>query len=144
MQVLTFDSERCVGCHICEEVCSDTWFKTTDVEKSSIRILDEGTGPLQAVFCIQCGECIDVCPTKALYRDRKGIVRLRKKLCVGCLSCVGFCPYEAMFYHPDQLEPFKCISCGQCVKECPADALAIVEEPTPQPTVTEQWETVVG
>jgi len=144
MNVLSFDPERCVGCYICEEVCAETWFKTTDREKSSIRILDEGTGPLKAVFCVQCGECIDVCPTKALYRDRKGIVRLRKKLCVGCLSCVGFCPYEAMFYHPDHLEPFKCIVCGQCVKECPADALSIVEEAAPAPTVTEQWETVAG
>jgi Fe-S-cluster-containing dehydrogenase component len=129
MKVLSYDPELCVGCHICEEVCSDTWFKVTDVEKSSIRILEEGeNADLSAVFCNQCGACIEVCPTEALYRDKKGIVRIRKKLCVGCLSCVGFCPYAAMFFHSDQTEPFKCIACGQCVKECPADALAIVDQ----------------
>ncbi len=133
MKVLSYNPERCVGCHTCEEVCSDTWFKVTDAEKSSIRIHDDsGSGPLRAVYCVQCGDCIAVCPTEALSRDKKGIVRIQKKLCVGCLSCVGFCPYSAMFYHPDQTEPFKCIACGQCAKTCPADALEIVEVETPR------------
>ena len=132
MKVLSFDPELCVGCHICEETCSDTWFKVTDPQKSSIRIYDDdGEGLLRAVFCNQCGACIAVCPTEALYRDKNGIVRIRKKQCVGCLSCVGFCPYLVMFYHPDQVEPFKCIACGKCADECPADALAIVEVETP-------------
>jgi carbon-monoxide dehydrogenase iron sulfur subunit len=132
MKVLSFDPELCVGCHICEETCSDTWFKVTDPQKSSIRIYDDdGEGLLRAAFCNQCGACIAVCPTEALYRDKNGIVRIRKKQCVGCLSCVGFCPYLVMFYHPDQVEPFKCIACGKCADECPADALAIVEVETP-------------
>jgi len=128
MQVLSFDPELCVGCYVCEEVCSETWFKTADAEKSSIRIYDDEDGNLGAVFCNQCGECIVVCPTEALYRDKKGIVRRRKKLCVGCLACVGFCPQQAMFYHPDQAEPFKCIVCGKCVEECPAEALAVIDK----------------
>jgi len=131
MKVLTFDSDACVGCYICEEVCSETWFKVKDAEKSRIRIIEEEGEEgvvLNAVLCNQCGECIEVCPTEALLRDKQGIVRLRRKICVGCLSCVGFCPYAAMFHHPDQDEPFKCIACGQCVDECPADALAIIEK----------------
>jgi len=134
MKVLSYHVDLCVGCRICEEVCSETWFKTTDAKKSSIRIHIDDGGHLSAVFCNQCGECITVCPTEALYRDKRGIVRIQKKLCVGCLSCVGFCPYLAMFYHADQPEPFKCIACGKCAEECPADALAIVEvETTPSP-----------
>lgn len=127
MKVLSHDPELCIGCHTCEEVCSEAWFKVAAAEKSSIRIHDE-EGNLSAVFCNQCGECIEVCPTEALYRDKKGIVRVRKKLCVGCLSCVGFCPYLAMFHHPDQTEPFKCIVCGKCADECPAGALAVVDK----------------
>lgn len=128
MKSLSYDSELCVGCGICEETCSDSWFKVVDAEKSCIRIA--GSTELTATYCVQCGECIDVCPTEALSRDKRGIVRLKKSLCVGCLSCVGFCPYLAMFHHPDQSEPFKCIACGRCVKECPADALAIVDVET--------------
>ena len=135
MKVLSYDPEICVGCHTCEEVCSETWFKTTDVEKSSIRISEakkNGEVTVSAVYCVQCGECIDVCPTEALYQDRRGIVRVRKKLCVGCLSCVGFCPYLAMYYHREQTEPFKCIACGKCADECPAEALAIVDVESPR------------
>ncbi len=139
MKVLSYDPELCVGCCVCEETCSETWFKVVDSEKSSIRIQDDGQTLLHATFCNQCGACIEVCPTEALYRDKRGIVRLRKKLCVGCLSCVGFCPYGAMFHHADQEEPFKCIACGKCVAECPNEALAIVDitdiesPPPPQP-----------
>jgi Fe-S-cluster-containing dehydrogenase component len=136
MKVLSYRPELCVGCHVCEEVCSHTWFKVTDVEKSRIRIQITEEGPLQAVHCVQCGDCIQVCPTEALYRDRRGIVRFRKNLCVGCLSCVGFCSYEAMFMHPDEEEPFNCIACGLCVKECPAEALAIID--VEEPAVTEE------
>jgi carbon-monoxide dehydrogenase iron sulfur subunit len=134
MKVLSYDPELCVGCHTCEEVCSETWFKVTDAEKSSIRIYeemkDDGEVSVSAIYCVQCGECVDICPSEALYQDKRGIVRLRKKLCVGCLSCVGICPYTAMYTHDDQMEPFKCISCGKCADECPAEALAIVEVET--------------
>ena len=46
MKVLSYDPELCVGCYICEEVCSDTWFKVADAEKSSIRIHENGEGNL--------------------------------------------------------------------------------------------------
>ncbi len=127
MKVLSYDPELCVGCYVCEEVCSETWHKVTDAAKSNIRIHDDDEGVLNANYCVQCGECIEVCPAEALSRDKRGIVRLKKKLCVGCLTCVGFCPYLAMRHHQDQIEPFKCIACGKCAKECPAEALAIVE-----------------
>ena len=133
MKVLSYDAGLCTGCYICEEVCSETWHKVNDAEKSNIRIHDDGDGNLSAVYCVQCGDCIEVCPSDALYRDKKGIVRVRKKLCVGCLSCVGFCPYLAMRYHADQTEPFKCIACGNCAKECPAEALAVVEAESSSP-----------
>ena len=56
MKVLSYDPERCVGCYVCEEVCSNTWFKVTDAAKSSIRIHDEGNGPLIATYCVQAGD----------------------------------------------------------------------------------------
>ena len=127
MKLLSYDAAECVGCGVCEVVCSESWFKISDRRLSRIRIDDVAQRDLSAVFCNQCGACIGVCPTAALYRDKRGIVRLRKKLCVGCLSCVGFCPFGAMFYHSEWPEPFNCIACGLCVDECPADVLASVE-----------------
>ncbi len=132
MRVLSYNVERCVACHTCEEVCSDTFFKEVNAEKSKIRIYGDVDAP-RAEFCNQCGACIDVCPTKALARDKRGVVRLEEALCVGCLSCIGFCPYAVMFWHADETVPFKCIACGVCARECPEEALEIMDVDTPLP-----------
>jgi carbon-monoxide dehydrogenase iron sulfur subunit len=130
MKVLSFIPELCVGCHVCEEVCSETWFKVVDPARSRIRIIEKD-GSMSALYCVQAGDCIAVCPVNALSRNKQGIVLLKKKECVGCLSCVGFCPYGAMFFHPDETTPFKCVACGKCAEACPAGALEIVEVETP-------------
>ncbi len=140
MKVLAARPELCSACGICEEVCSETFFKVADREKSSIRVTVEGK-ECSIAFCNQCGECIAVCPTSALYRAKNGLVRLRKEDCVGCLACVGFCPNMVMYITADESVPFKCIACGKCVKECPTDALYMVEVDVPPP-VTEMTRSI--
>lgn len=146
MRVLVFDSNRCDGTRVCEETCSQTWFKEANAAKSAIRIYERKGQPgrYAANVCNQCGECIDVCPTMALKRDKRGIVRIDKKLCVGCLSCVGFCTILAMRVHPDSTVPFKCVACGQCAKQCPTGALSIPDLPDSALTETEKRLRVVA
>lgn len=130
MKVLLKNNELCIGCKTCETTCSSLWFKEDNPILSRIKIAEEGNS-FNINACNQCGECIDVCPTEAIYRDKNGIVRINENDCVGCLSCVGFCPSQSMFYAPKVNKPFKCIACGACVKTCPTDALSIGEEDTP-------------
>ena len=137
MKVLVFDPALCAAQLGCEETCSRTWFKQVDHNKSAIRIIT-AEGKSAANICTQCGQCIDVCPTLALQRDKQGIVRINKNLCVGCLSCVGFCPYGAMRILPDSTTPFKCVACGACVKTCPTGALAVIDLPDAPLTATEK------
>jgi Fe-S-cluster-containing hydrogenase component 2 len=146
MRVLVFNPELCDGCGICEETCSQTYFKVADRAHSAIRISEApgSPGSYQALVCSQCGECIDVCPTLAIDRDKRGIVRIRKADCVGCLSCVGFCPLLAMQVPPDGVVPFKCVACGKCAEACPTGALAVEELPDAGPTRTEQLQKAVA
>ncbi|MEW6622486.1 MAG: 4Fe-4S dicluster domain-containing protein [Bacillota bacterium] len=122
MKVLKAKAELCDGCGRCELVCSQVWFKEEDRSKSAIKI-EENSADYDINVCSQCGDCIEVCPTVAIYRNKAGVVLIDKEKCVGCFSCIGFCPTLSMRWHKDYLEPFKCIACGRCAKECPTGAL---------------------
>lgn len=127
MKYLAKNPELCIQCGACEQACSDAYFKENNREKSRIRI-NEDEFLEKIVACTQCGVCIDICQVEALYRDDKGIVRLKADKCVGCFMCVGFCPELAIFAHEEHIEPFKCIACGICVKACPTGAIYIADE----------------
>lgn len=124
MKKISKINDLCLGCTRCEQVCSELYYKQNNRDKSSIRIRSTNGG-YSINVCSQCGVCVEICPAAAIYRDKNGVIRIKKDLCVGCLICVGFCPEEAMFQHDDYLEPFKCVACGQCVQECPAGAISI-------------------
>jgi len=51
--------------------------------------------------CTQCGVCVTVCPTEALFiPDReKMIVEFDVNKCTGCELCVPACPVRAMEVH---------------------------------------------
>ncbi|MEW5720277.1 MAG: 4Fe-4S dicluster domain-containing protein [Chloroflexota bacterium] len=136
MKILAVKPELCNGCGACEEICAKTFFKVTDRNKSTIRVAKIAEGKYRVDFCDQCGECIAVCPTQALYRIKNGIVRIREKDCVGCVACIGFCPTFVMYAVPDDIVPIKCIACGKCVDVCPTNALFMTEVEIPAP-VTE-------
>ena len=125
MKILHFEKELCIGCHSCEEACATLYFKTPDITKARLKIVERVDDFNEAILCNQCGECIDVCPEDALYKAKNGITRMHKDICVGCLMCVGYC--KSFMYHDEMVEPFKCVSCGHCTRNCPTGALTMVE-----------------
>ena len=127
MKYLKANAELCIGCHTCEEVCAELFFKEKNIEKSAIRILEKEKG-YEIIICNQCGVCIPLCPAQALSVNSQGVVILNKKDCSGCLICVAECPCDVMRYHVDENAPIKCIACGACVKKCPVNALEIFIE----------------
>ncbi|MBB4301452.1 pyruvate formate lyase activating enzyme [Rhodobium orientis] len=48
----------------------------------------------RASSCIRCGQCVPVCPTKALSRENPGFVDRDK--CVKCGTCTKVCPTDAL------------------------------------------------
>jgi len=127
MRKLATDSSKCIGCGVCERVCSKVFYKSEDREKSAIRITLCENGGYSIAVCDQCGVCKEMCQIMALKTAHSGVVQINKKLCVGCLVCVGECLRDYMFYNDELPTPFKCVACGSCAAQCPAGALAIVE-----------------
>ena len=139
MRFLSVKAERCTGCSLCEQTCSETWFHQADRARSAIQVLCGDPAGHTIIVCDQCGDCIDICPTGAISRRANGVVRVDKALCVGCLSCVAFCDTWAMRTHRDEFYPFKCVACGKCAAACPEDVLSIeIDEATPL-SETQRW-----
>ena len=54
---LTFDSEKCIGCGRCVEVCPHGVFDIIDDNKA--QIIDKD-------LCMECGACVMNCPAEAI------------------------------------------------------------------------------
>ena len=128
MKYLGKNEALCTKCGQCEDCCSEAFFKTKDAAKSCIRVQKDAAESAAITVCTQCGVCIEICPIQAIFKDKNGVVRIKKDICVGCFMCVGFCPEDAMRQHDDEIEPFKCIACGLCVKACPSEAIFILDK----------------
>lgn len=46
--------------------------------------------------CIECGACISLCPTDALYFDEALRLTFSYEKCIGCLLCLDSCPRRAI------------------------------------------------
>lgn len=54
--------------------------------------------PNKTERCIECGDCIEVCPTKAISRDEEGTIVTQIMQCIKCCACVRACPVEGRFF----------------------------------------------
>jgi len=127
-QFLYADPTECVGCRICEMVCSFHWEKTLNPKKARIRVRRVDPGLDIVVACRNCAEpwCVEACPEDALRRNKKGIIVVDKKKCRGCGSCVEACPFGAIFLNPETQIAIKCIACGFCTSFCPVKTLRVL------------------
>lgn len=48
--------------------------------------------------CAVCGECLDLCPTNAIFINNDGCIDTDKMKCIKCCACVKECPNDARVF----------------------------------------------
>ncbi|RJQ09448.1 MAG: 4Fe-4S dicluster domain-containing protein [Bacillota bacterium] len=127
MKPLRLDRSLCVGCRLCEIVCSMRDEGTVNPKRARIRVPASFPLPAPPIFCRMCPrpKCAEACPTGAL--DAKDIRVLDRSKCDLCGACVKACPFEAIWKSPQEDVVLKCDLCGGdplCAPHCPTGALS--------------------
>lgn len=130
MKVLVFEPKKCIGCRLCEQICTMSHFEVTNPEKALIRVIRDHNKQLDlAIYCHSCSNapCITACKFEALSKNHKtNAIEVNKDNCVGCRSCIEQCPFAVPAMHPDEDYILICDLCGgdpECVKICPEQAI---------------------
>lgn len=117
------DISRCIGCRRCVYGCVDEnnqsrdpqvhWIQVLEMEKEhgvslhhSNLYYDHEEVPHDGHFylpvaCQQCKNppCTKVCPVKATWTEKDGIVVVDYNWCIGCRCCMSACPYGARHFN---------------------------------------------
>lgn len=57
---------------------------------------------ISAARCIECNQCVSVCPTNVFERVQDGVpVIARQSDCQTCFMCELYCPVDALYVAPD-------------------------------------------
>lgn len=133
------DQNRCIGCHACTVACKEENHVPVGVFRTWVKYIEKGQFPhtsrhFGVMRCNHCdaAPCIEICPTRALYRRFDGIVDFDSERCIGCKSCMQACPYDALYIDPNTNTAAKCNFCAHrietnlqpaCVIVCPTQAI---------------------
>jgi Fe-S-cluster-containing dehydrogenase component/formate-dependent nitrite reductase membrane component NrfD len=131
------DLRKCIGCHACTIACKAEHEIPVGVNRCWVKTVEQGTFPdtrrfFFPVLCNQCTDapCVRICPTRALFKRRDGIVDLSGESCIGCRACMEACPYDQLFIDPNTHTAEKCNFCANrvenellpaCVIVCPTE-----------------------
>jgi TPP-dependent indolepyruvate ferredoxin oxidoreductase alpha subunit len=131
-QSVQCDSDKCVGCDICEYVCSFEKEGVFNPLKSRIRSVRMNVTFNTAITCKACinAPCVAACPEDALNQSKQtGTVTVDEAKCKGCDWCIEACQYGALTLHPTTHKPLICDACGgdpKCIPACPESALSLM------------------
>ncbi|MGQ9552041.1 MAG: 4Fe-4S dicluster domain-containing protein [Candidatus Bathycorpusculaceae bacterium] len=135
---LDCDSDKCVGCGICEYACSYGREGVFSPLRSRIQVVKIGLHINMAITCRKCEDppCVSSCPKKALIQRQDGLIVVDEEKCNGCGWCVEACDFGAISIHPENKTALICDLCGaceclggpQCIQWCPEGALYLTDK----------------
>ena len=69
---------------------------TISLRQNEIQVNKKGRVILDKDICIDCGACVSLCPTDALYFKEDNSIDFEEDKCLGCLICIDSCPRGAI------------------------------------------------
>lgn len=133
-KVLVYEPKKCIGCRLCEQICSMTHYGVSNPTKACIRIIRDHQAQMDiATYCHGCSDapCITACNFDALSRDpNTNAILVDVDNCVACRNCIRECPYAAPSMHPNGDYVLICDLCGgqpECVNICPEKAIQYLD-----------------
>jgi len=133
------DQRKCIGCHACTVACKAEHDVPIGVYRTWVKYIEKGEFPNSRRYflvnrCNHCDDapCVAICPTRALFKRKDGIVDFDSSRCIGCKSCMQACPYDALYIDPYSHTAAKCNYCAHrteiglepaCVVVCPEHAI---------------------
>jgi Fe-S-cluster-containing hydrogenase component 2 len=131
---ISCDATKCVGCQLCEYICSFTKTGEFNTYRSRIRTVRADEILITAVACRTCenAPCVIACTRDALIQDPvTGLIEIDEERCDGCAWCIEACDFGAISINPESKLAEICDQCAdepegpQCVLWCPKDALEL-------------------
>jgi Fe-S-cluster-containing dehydrogenase component/formate-dependent nitrite reductase membrane component NrfD len=146
------DHNRCIGCHACTVACKEEHNVPVGVFRTWVKYIEKGEFPhtsrhFGVMRCNHCDDapCVEICPTRALFRRDDGIVDFDSSRCIGCKSCMQACPYDALYLDPNTHTAAKCNFCAHriemnlepaCVIVCPTRAIIAGDIDNPESNIS--------
>ncbi len=126
---------RCIGCRKCVYACMKENNTSRNPQIQYIRVLKlkkgaidlesashdypekEAADPNYVYMPVQCQQCrkppcVKVCPVKATWMEKDGLVVVDYNWCIGCRYCEAACPYHARRFNfsetailPEEINP---------------------------------------
>jgi Fe-S-cluster-containing dehydrogenase component/formate-dependent nitrite reductase membrane component NrfD len=147
------DHNRCIGCHACTVACKEEHNVPLGVFRTWVKYIEKGEFPYTSrhfgvMRCNHCDDapCVEICPTRALFRRNDGIVDFDNNRCIGCNSCMQACPYDALYLDPATHTAAKCNFCAHriemnlepaCVIVCPTQAIIAGDIDNPESVISQ-------
>lgn len=134
---VSFDPKKCVGCRVCEYVCSLEKTKAFNPTRSRIRAIRIYPHTNAALVCRLCEDapCVTACPRKALTQsEENGVILVNDDLCNGCGWCIEACDFGSLSLDPEKKVVRTCDLCATrqggpaCVEWCPEKALELTSK----------------
>lgn len=82
-------------CNCCGDCCGVLASVKKDPRPADL-VFSNHYSEISADDCIECGDCVEICPMEAIQMQTEGPAEIKEERCIGCGVCIPRCPVQAI------------------------------------------------